>query len=173
MCLKWWIPSILSICTSLVIAFLVQLKLFRYWKACGQLQREKNDNRALTRCIQELRMKGASFDLMKEPQNGRRMKSSSVEIKWRPITWFSQYLGCCSQLADSCSVLECLIGSSSRWMRITSIGVDTLWRCKNLEFFLWHCPSINGKAARFFQTGLNQNRLLAVFRFGLGSGPIH
>ncbi|KAG9137188.1 hypothetical protein Leryth_012004 [Lithospermum erythrorhizon] len=29
MCHKWWIPSILSICTSLVIAFLVQLKLFR------------------------------------------------------------------------------------------------------------------------------------------------
>ncbi|KAK9268586.1 hypothetical protein L1049_000340 [Liquidambar formosana] len=87
-CSKWWIPSILSFSTSLVIIFLVQMKLYRYWKVSRQLQTEKNDNRALTRCIQELRMKGSSFDLSKEPQNARRMKSSSVEIKWKPLTWF-------------------------------------------------------------------------------------
>ncbi|KDO74001.1 hypothetical protein CISIN_1g041842mg [Citrus sinensis] len=89
-CRKWWIPSILSLSTSLVFVFLVQFKLYRYWKVCRQLQREKNDNRALTRCIQELRMKGASFDLSKEPLSGKRMKSSSVEIKWKPLTWCSQ-----------------------------------------------------------------------------------
>ncbi|XVF03543.1 hypothetical protein REPUB_Repub05bG0003000 [Reevesia pubescens] len=91
-CKKWWIPSIVSVSTSLVFVFLVQVKLYRYWKVWKQLQRERNDNRALTRCIQELRMKGASFDLSKEPHIGRRMKSSSVEIKWKPLTWCSQYL---------------------------------------------------------------------------------
>ena len=92
-CKKWWIPSLVSVSTSLVFVFLVQIKLFRLWKVWKQLQREKNDNRALSRCIQELRMKGASFDLSKEPLGGgKRMKSSSVEIKWKPLTWCSQYL---------------------------------------------------------------------------------
>ncbi|KAK8496560.1 hypothetical protein V6N12_058119 [Hibiscus sabdariffa] len=63
-----------------------------YWKVWKQLQRARSDNRALTRCIQELRMKGESFDLSKEPHIGKRMKSSSVEIKWKPLTWCSQYL---------------------------------------------------------------------------------
>ncbi|XP_057952492.1 uncharacterized protein LOC131146742 [Malania oleifera] len=91
-CRKWWIPSILSVSTSIAIVGLVQVKLCWYWKVWGQLQRLRNDNRAVGRCIQELRMKGASFDLSKEPQNGRRMKSSSVEIKWKPLTWCSQNL---------------------------------------------------------------------------------
>ncbi|KAI3924743.1 hypothetical protein MKW92_002024 [Papaver armeniacum] len=92
-CKKWWLPSFVSLFTSMVIICLVQMKLYRYWKVSGELQREKTDNRTLTRCIQELRMKGASFDLSKDPhhQNAKRMKSSSVEIKWRPISWFSQY----------------------------------------------------------------------------------
>ncbi|KAJ0920674.1 hypothetical protein HanRHA438_Chr05g0243951 [Helianthus annuus] len=63
-----------------------------YWKVCGELQRERMDNRALTRCVQELRMKGVSFDLSKEPAIGNRMKSSSVEIKWKPLTWCKHYL---------------------------------------------------------------------------------
>ncbi|CAA3005209.1 RNA polymerase II elongation factor ELL3 isoform 1 [Olea europaea subsp. europaea] len=91
LCQKWWIPSVLSVSTSLVLVFLVQVKLYRYWKVDRQLQRERADGRALTRCIQELRMKGESFDLSTEPQIGKRMKSSSVEIKWKPLTWFSQY----------------------------------------------------------------------------------
>ncbi|GAV74774.1 hypothetical protein CFOL_v3_18254 [Cephalotus follicularis] len=91
-CKKWWIPSIIQVSTSLVFVFLAQVKIYRYWKVRKQLQRERSDNRALTRCIQELRMKGASFDLSKEPQSGRRMKSSSVEIEWKPLTWCSQNL---------------------------------------------------------------------------------
>ena len=91
-CHKWWIPSILSVSTSVVFVVLVQVNLWRYWKVWGKLQREKSENRTLVRCIQELRMKGASFDLSKEPQSGKRMKSSSVEIKWKPITWCSQNL---------------------------------------------------------------------------------
>lgn len=91
-CKKWWIPGILSVSTSLVFVLLVQVKLCRFWKLWRQLHRERNDSRALSRCIQELRMKGASFDLSKEPQSGKRMKSSSVEIKWKPLTWCSQYM---------------------------------------------------------------------------------
>ncbi|XP_077224980.1 uncharacterized protein LOC143858211 [Tasmannia lanceolata] len=91
-CQKWWVPSFLSLSTSIVIICFVQLKLFRYVKVLSQLNRERSDNRALVRCIQELRMKGASFDLSKEPQTVRRMKSSSVEIKWKPLKWCSQNL---------------------------------------------------------------------------------
>ncbi|KAJ6301411.1 hypothetical protein OIU77_015670 [Salix suchowensis] len=88
-CKKWWIPSLVSVFTSLVFVFLVQVKVCRYWKVWRQLQREKNDNRALTRCIQELRMKGASFDLSKEPLSGKRMKSSSVWCFLLPNSCFA------------------------------------------------------------------------------------
>ncbi|KAL3577421.1 hypothetical protein D5086_022704 [Populus alba] len=54
------------------------VKICSYWKVSRQLQREKNNDRALTKCIQELRMKGASFDLSKEPLSGKRIKSSSI-----------------------------------------------------------------------------------------------
>lgn len=92
-CKIWWIPSLISLSTSLVFVFLVQVKLVRYWKVWEQLQRERNDSRGVGRCIQELRMKGASFDLSKELQvNGKKMKSSSVEIKWTVVTWFNRYL---------------------------------------------------------------------------------
>ncbi|XP_071696156.1 uncharacterized protein [Rutidosis leptorrhynchoides] len=91
-CEKWWIPMITSLSFCIVMVCLVQLKLFSYWKVFGQIQREKIDNRRLTRCIQELRMKGVSFDLSKEPgNNGNRMKCSSVVITWKPVTWCSKY----------------------------------------------------------------------------------
>ncbi|KAJ1390334.1 putative tetraspanin-18-like [Sesbania bispinosa] len=91
--LRSFIEDNLDICQWVGIAVLViQVKVQRYWKVCGQLQRERNDSRAVGRCIQELRMKGASFDLSKEPHSGKRMKSSSVEIKWKPLTWCSHNL---------------------------------------------------------------------------------
>ncbi|KAL0733333.1 hypothetical protein Bca4012_009543 [Brassica carinata] len=52
-----------------------------------EVHMERNDNRTLTRCVLELRMKVSSFDLSKEPMSGKRMKSSSVEIKWKPVTY--------------------------------------------------------------------------------------
>ncbi|KAI4315949.1 hypothetical protein L6164_023972 [Bauhinia variegata] len=64
----------------LCFAFSVQVKLHGYWKVSRQLQREKNDNRALTRCIQELRMKGASFDLSKEPHSGKSHSFSNSKL---------------------------------------------------------------------------------------------
>ncbi|KAE8725692.1 hypothetical protein F3Y22_tig00008256pilonHSYRG00023 [Hibiscus syriacus] len=70
---------------------------------CG----ERNDNRGLTRCIQEPRMKGESFDLSKEPHVGKRMKSTSVEIKWKGVTWWSQYL-----------ITTVLFASRSLWLSL-------------------------------------------------------
>ncbi|GAB2230354.1 hypothetical protein Droror1_Dr00014617 [Drosera rotundifolia] len=87
-CKKWLIPSFLSLITCLVVVFLVQVDLFRCRKVSRQLRKEREDSRALTRCVQELRMKGESFDLNKEPLIGKKMKSSSVEVKWRPVSWF-------------------------------------------------------------------------------------
>lgn len=101
-CPNWWIPSVLSISTSLALILLTHVKICRYWKAWRRLQRERGEGRAVTRCIQELRMKGASFDLGKEPNSGKRMKSSSVEIKWKPITW------CCQNMVTA--VMLCFAG---------------------------------------------------------------
>ncbi|GER33897.1 unnamed protein product [Striga asiatica] len=107
-CREWWIPCAVSACTSLMLAFLVQLKLYGYWKVDRQLQRDRAEGRALTRCVQELRMKGASFDLDKDPQaGGKRMKSSSVEIKWRPLAWCSQYRATVFLLCFAGLVLPC------------------------------------------------------------------
>lgn len=86
-CKDWWVPCTLSLGTSIAIVFGVQSRLFGYWKVWGELQRERGNGRALTRCVQELRMKGASFDLSKEPVPAKKMKSSSVEIKWKPLRW--------------------------------------------------------------------------------------
>ncbi|CAH9107600.1 unnamed protein product [Cuscuta europaea] len=93
-CRKWWIiPPAALTATCLFIAFLVHVKLRRFWKMCGQVQRARSESRGVTRCVQELRMKGASFDLSKQTAvGGKRMKSSSVETaKWKPFTWFSNY----------------------------------------------------------------------------------
>lgn len=107
-CHKWWIPMITSLSFCVVMVFLVQMKLYRYWKVYGRIHQEKSDNRSITRCIQELRMKGVSFDLSKEPGNGKRMKSSSVEIKWKPVTWCSQYLvTICLVLASGLALPVC------------------------------------------------------------------
>ncbi|KAF1894714.1 hypothetical protein Lal_00021006 [Lupinus albus] len=77
-CKKWWVPSMVSLCTSLVFVVLSHMKVVRYWKVWAQLQREKSDSRTVGRCIQELRMKGASFDLSKEPQCGKKKGIKSL-----------------------------------------------------------------------------------------------
>ena len=80
-CRQWWIPAVISEVTSVVFVVLVQAKLNGYW-------RERKGSRSVTRCVQELRMKGASFDLSKDSsEGGKKMKSSRVEIKWKPWSW--------------------------------------------------------------------------------------
>ncbi|KAJ6724065.1 hypothetical protein OIU85_022039 [Salix viminalis] len=85
------------------------VKICRFWKVSRQLQRERNDNRALTRCIQELRMEGASFDLSKEPLGGKRMKRSSVELKWKPLTWRRLLLPPSTILVPPCGSINSLL----------------------------------------------------------------
>ncbi|KAG6501867.1 hypothetical protein ZIOFF_041751 [Zingiber officinale] len=92
-CHGWWLPCSLSLTTSLAVTVAVQAVVHTYWRISRRLQREREDGRALARCVRELRMKGADFDLSKEPQkSSKRMKSSSVEVKWRPLAWCSRNL---------------------------------------------------------------------------------
>ncbi|KAI3686126.1 hypothetical protein L1987_79798 [Smallanthus sonchifolius] len=112
-CRKWWVPMVVNLSTCAVMVFWVHVKLCRYWKVYGQLERERADNRALTRCVQELRMKGVSFDLSKEPGIGNRIKSSSVEIKWRPFTWCFNYLVTVSFVAVMALAVPLCIPSGS------------------------------------------------------------
>ncbi|XP_047071294.1 uncharacterized protein LOC124680252 [Lolium rigidum] len=89
-CGRWWAPSSLSLAASLALAAAVQLRVCAYWRAARRLRRERGDARALARCVQELRLKGASFDLSKEPQCGViRANCASVEGAgaWGPLQW--------------------------------------------------------------------------------------
>lgn len=115
-CRDWWVPCCLSLLTSLVLVCAVQVRLWGFWEAAGRLQRERGGARALARCVQELRMKGASFDLSREPAQGacRRMKSASVEVRWkRPLRWCRRHLVtvcllCCTGAAlPACKFILC------------------------------------------------------------------
>ncbi|KAG6490909.1 hypothetical protein ZIOFF_052241 [Zingiber officinale] len=89
-CRSWWLPCSLSLTTSLAVTVAVQVIVRAYWQISRQLQRECEDKRALVRCVREMRMKGADFNLSKEPQkSSKRMKSLSVEVKWRSLAWCS------------------------------------------------------------------------------------
>ncbi|KAJ3677566.1 hypothetical protein LUZ60_003290 [Juncus effusus] len=97
-CEKWWVPSSVSVATSLVLVLSVQMRVFGYWRAERRLGRARSDARAITRNIQELRMKGPSYDLGGTSGTGsamastvKKMKSSSVEVKWMaPVKFFSR-----------------------------------------------------------------------------------
>uniref|UniRef100_A0A0D9X9B4 Uncharacterized protein n=1 Tax=Leersia perrieri TaxID=77586 RepID=A0A0D9X9B4_9ORYZ len=92
-CGRWWVPSSLSLAASVALAAAVQIRVCAYWAASRRLRRERGDARALARCVQELRMKGAAFDLSKEPQYGvTRAKCASVEGSgaWGPLRWCYQ-----------------------------------------------------------------------------------
>lgn len=85
-----------------------------YWKVMRALQRERSDGRALARTVQELRMKGSSFDLSKELQLGaKRMKSSSVDGGWRPVRWMKRnavafcLAGFAGLVAAACKFILC------------------------------------------------------------------
>ncbi|ONM32342.1 RNA polymerase II elongation factor ELL3 isoform 1 [Zea mays] len=67
-CRRWWASSSLSLAASLALAAAVQLLVGAYWRAAARLCRDRGDARALARAVQELRLKGAAFDLSKEPR---------------------------------------------------------------------------------------------------------
>jgi hypothetical protein len=79
-CRRWWAPSSLSLAASL----------------------------ALAAAVQELRLKGAAFDLSKEPQYGvTRAKCASVEGAglWAPLRWFRQNVVTACLLAVAAAAL--------------------------------------------------------------------
>ncbi|KAL6859040.1 hypothetical protein ACP4OV_018042 [Aristida adscensionis] len=107
-CRRWWAPSSLSLAASLALAAAVQLRVCAYWRASARLRRERGDARALARAVQELRMKGAAFDLSKEPQYGvTRAKCASVEGvgAWRPLRWCHQNVVTACLLAVAAAAL--------------------------------------------------------------------
>ncbi|XP_020266659.1 uncharacterized protein LOC109842164 [Asparagus officinalis] len=113
-CKNWWVPLCLSALTSLVLIIAVQFKVSMYWKVMRALQRERSDGRTLARTVQELRMKGSSFDLSKELQLGtKRMKSSSVDGGWRPVRWMKRnavafcLAGFAGLVAAACKFILC------------------------------------------------------------------
>uniref|UniRef100_A0A0E0LWF2 DUF6598 domain-containing protein n=1 Tax=Oryza punctata TaxID=4537 RepID=A0A0E0LWF2_ORYPU len=107
-CKRWWVPSSLSLVASLALAAAVQLRVCAYWRASRRLRRERGDARALARCVQELRMKGAAFDLSKEPQYGvTRAKCASVEGAgaWGPLRWCYQNIVAACLLAVAATTM--------------------------------------------------------------------
>ena len=88
-CRRWWLPCFLSLATSLVFSCAVHGRLREFWKRERRLQKERGEARAVGRLVQELRMKGMSFDLNKVPVAGgsRRMKSAGEEMRWRVVRW--------------------------------------------------------------------------------------
>jgi hypothetical protein len=107
-CRRWWAPSSLSLAASLALAAAVQLRVCAYWRASARLRHERGDARALARVVQELRMKGATFDLSKEPQYGvTRAKCASVEGTgaWGPLRWCQQNVVTACLLAVAAAVL--------------------------------------------------------------------
>ena len=67
-CRRWWASSSLSLAASLALSAVVQLRVGAYLRAAARLRRDRGDARALARAVQELRLKGAAFDLSKEPR---------------------------------------------------------------------------------------------------------
>ena len=107
-CRRWWVPSSLSLAASLALAAAVQLRVCAYWRAAARLRRERGDARALARAVQKLRMKGAAFDLSKEPQyRVTRAKCASVEGAgaWAPLRWCQQNVVTACLLAVAAAAL--------------------------------------------------------------------
>uniref|UniRef100_A0A0A8XN41 Uncharacterized protein n=1 Tax=Arundo donax TaxID=35708 RepID=A0A0A8XN41_ARUDO len=107
-CRRWWAPSSLSLAASLALATAMQLRVCAYWRDSARLRRERGDARALARAVQELRMKGATFDLSKEPQYGvTRAKCASVEGvgAWGPLRWCHQNIVTACLLAVAAAAL--------------------------------------------------------------------
>ncbi|XP_039126284.1 uncharacterized protein LOC120262263 isoform X2 [Dioscorea cayenensis subsp. rotundata] len=69
-----------------------EMRLFGVQRVKKLLKTDKGSDRALTMCVQELRLKGASFDLSMEPLNVSSMKSTSVAIQLRLLRWCSRNL---------------------------------------------------------------------------------
>ncbi|RZC54402.1 hypothetical protein C5167_013254 [Papaver somniferum] len=80
-CHRSWIPSVCSLLSSLVIIWAIRYKTDVETHIGKLLDREKEDSKLLSKCVQELKFKGIEFDLLKEVDALRRAKSLRVEAK--------------------------------------------------------------------------------------------
>ncbi|KAI3879754.1 hypothetical protein MKX03_000373 [Papaver bracteatum] len=80
-CHRSWIPSVCSLLSSLVIIWAIRYKTDIETHIGKLLDREKEDSKLLSKCVQELKFKGIEFDLLKEVDALRRAKSLRVEAK--------------------------------------------------------------------------------------------
>lgn len=103
-CRRAWIPSLLSLVASLVIIWAMRYKMDMESHIERLLKREKDDSKMMGKCIQELKKKGTSFDLLREVDTLRRAKSLRVEPKG-VLKWSGRDLVTIFFISMSCLVL--------------------------------------------------------------------
>ncbi|KAK2654197.1 hypothetical protein Ddye_014053 [Dipteronia dyeriana] len=81
LCHRSWIPSVCSLLCSLGMIWAVRYKSDVECHLERLLEREKEDENLLAKCVEELKKKGIEFDLLKEVDALRRAKSLRVEAK--------------------------------------------------------------------------------------------
>ncbi|KAK9684110.1 hypothetical protein RND81_10G187000 [Saponaria officinalis] len=103
-CTKSWMPSVCSMLFSMALIWAVRYKTDVENHLEKLLNREKEDDKLLGKCVDELKNKGLEFDLLKEVDALRRAKSMRIEAKavhkWSPRDFVSM-----SFFALSCLVL--------------------------------------------------------------------
>lgn len=101
-CKKAWIPSLMSLVASGVIIWGVRYKMGVEGHEEKLLDREKEDARLLSKCVDELKRTGMGFDLLKEVETLRRAKGLRIEsgrgLKWTGRDSVTVFLGVVSGL---------------------------------------------------------------------------
>ncbi|KAJ3674480.1 hypothetical protein LUZ60_005096 [Juncus effusus] len=80
-CKRMWVPSVASLLCSLSVLWALRYKGDTEASIKKLLEREREDELILARCLDELKRKGLEFDLMKEVDALRRAKTLRVEAK--------------------------------------------------------------------------------------------
>ncbi|GAB2286624.1 hypothetical protein Dimus_021019 [Dionaea muscipula] len=104
-CRRSWIPSLCSLLCSLGLVWAIRYKTDVETHLEKLLEREKEDEKLLGKCVEELKRKGLEFDLLKEVDALRRAKSMRVEAKPVVRKWSSRDLVTLFFFAVSCLVV--------------------------------------------------------------------
>ncbi|KAG6405165.1 hypothetical protein SASPL_132751 [Salvia splendens] len=102
LCRRSWLPSLCSLLFSLGFIWAIRYKTDAESHLEKMLTREKEDSALLAKCVEELKRKGAEFDLLTEVDALRRAKSLRIESKSVPkwsardfVTLFFFAVSCC------------------------------------------------------------------------------
>ncbi|XP_047950440.1 uncharacterized protein LOC125196108 [Salvia hispanica] len=102
LCRRSWLPSLCSLLFSLGFIWAIRYKTDAESHLEKMLTREKEDSALLAKCVEELKRKGAEFDLLTEVDALRRAKSLRIESKPVPkwsardfVTLFFFAVSCC------------------------------------------------------------------------------